>query len=320
MVGNSTKENKEELAVGTETADSMQQSIVNRKYKDTIFRKLFHGKKELLELYNALNDSAYTNEEELEIVTLESCLYIGIRNDLAFVLDFRLHLYEHQSTPSPNMPLRDLFYVAQEYRTIVDKKSLFSERPIELPAPRFVVFYNGIEKQPERQWLKLSDLYRPKEAEPMLELQVLVLNINQGNNEWLKEKCRTLSEYMQYVDRIRYYKNEVKMPLQQAVERAVEECIREGILAEFLSRDKAEAIMFSMYEHSEEEEWRKFREAEREYGIELGRELGREEGLEEGKKAKQEQLIQNLMQNVKVSEEEARKMLGIGDGNSELVV
>ena len=78
--------------------------------------------------------------------------------------------------------------------------------------------------------------------------------------------------------------------------------------------------MFSMYEHSEEEEWRKFREAEREYGIELGRELGREEGLEEGKKAKQEQLIQNLMQNVKVSEEEARKMLGIGDGNSELVV
>lgn len=98
------------------------------------------------------------------------------------------------------------------------------------------------------------------------------------------------------------------------------EWIREGILAEFLSRDKAEAIMFSMYEHSEEEEWRKFREAEREYGIELGRELGREEGLEEGKKAKQEQLIQNLMQNVKVSEEEARKMLGIGDGNSELVV
>lgn len=315
MVEDSTKRTEEELSVWKETDGSKQQIIINRKYKDTIFRKLFHGKKELLGLYNALNDSAYTNEEELEIVTLESCLYIGIRNDLAFVLDFRLHLYEHQSTPSPNMPLRDLFYVAQEYRTLVDKKSLFSERAIEIPAPRFIVFYNGIEKQPERQWLKLSDLYQPKEAEPMLELQVLVLNINKGNNEWLKEKCKTLSEYMQYVDRIRYYKNEMKQPLQQAVERAVEECIREGILAEFLSRDKAEAIMFSMYEHNEEEEWRKFREAEREYGIELGRELGREEGRELGKKAEQEQLLQNLMQNAKVSEEEARKMLGIKTSN-----
>ena len=213
------------------------------------------------------------------------------------------------------MPLRDLFYVAQEYRTLVDKKSLFSERAVEIPAPRFVVFYNGIEKQPERQLLKLSDLYQPKEIEPMLELQVLVLNINKGNNEWLKEKCKTLNEYMQYVDRIRYYKNEVKLSLQQAVERTVEECIREGILADFLSRNRAEAVMFSMYEHDEEEEWRKFREAEREYGIELGKTLGREEGLEEGrklgKKAEQKQLVQNLMQNAKISEEEARKMLGL---------
>ena len=162
--------------------------------------------------------------------------------------------------------------------------------------------------------LKLSDLYQPKEIEPMLELQVLVLNINKGNNEWLKEKCKTLNEYMQYVDRIRYYKNEVKLSLQQAVERTVEECIREGILADFLSRNRAEAVMFSMYEHNEEEEWRKFREAEREYGIELGKTLGREEG----KKTEQKQLVQNLMQNVKISEEEARKLLGLESSGSEV--
>ena len=294
MVENSTRTTEESLSKN-ELSDSNNQTTVNRRYKDTIFRKLFHQKKELLELYNALNDSHYTREEDLEIVTLESCLYISIRNDLAFILDFRMHLYEHQSTPSPNMPLRDLFYVAQEYRTMVDKNSLFSERAVKIPPPRFVVFYNGIEQQPERQLLKLSDLYMPTEAEPMLELQVLVLNINKGNNEWLKEKCKTLCEYMQYVERIRYYKSEVGLPLQQAVERAVNECIREGILADFLSRDKAEAIMFSMYEHNEEEEWRKFREAEREYGRELG--------LEEA--------VCNLMKNTNMTEEDAKKVLGI---------
>ena len=90
------------------------QVTANEKYKDSVFRKLFHQKKELLELYNALNNSNYTREEDLEIVTLDSSLFLSMRNDLAFILDFRMHLYEHQSTPSPNMPLRDLIYVAQE--------------------------------------------------------------------------------------------------------------------------------------------------------------------------------------------------------------
>ena len=298
MVEDSTR-TKEETLYGNVLSVFNNQVIVNKKYKDTLFRKLFHQKKELLELYNALNDSNYTKEEDLEIVTLESCIYISVRNDLAFILGFRLHLYEHQSTPSPNMPLRDLFYVAQEYKVLVDERSLFSDRAIKIPPPRFVVFYNGIEKLPEHQLLKLSDLYMPIEAEPMLELQVLVLNVNKGYNEWLKEKCKTLHEYMQYVDCVRYYRNKMKLPLENAVERAVDECIREGILANFLSKDRAGAVMFSVNEHNEEEEWRKFREAEREYGIEIGRE--EERGL----------LLQNLMKNQNMSEEEARKVLGI---------
>ena len=154
-----------------------------------------------------------------------------MRNDLAFILDFRMHLYEHQSTPSPNMPLRDLIYVAQEYKKLVSQKSLFSEKPIRIPAPRFVVFYNGTDKQPEKQVLKLSDLYTISEAEPMLELQVLVLNINEGYNVWLKEKCQSMYEYMQYVDRVRYYRKQKGYSLLQAIETAIDECIKEGILA-----------------------------------------------------------------------------------------
>lgn len=270
-------------------------STVNKNYKDTIFRKLFHKKKELLNLYNALNDSDYSEEEELEIITLDSCLYLSIRNDLAFVLDFRMHLYEHQSTPSPNMPLRDLFYVAQEYYSMVDNDSLFGQRKVKIPAPRFIVFYNGMDTQPEQQVLKLSDLYITKEEKPMLELKVLILNINEGYNDWLKEKCKTLDEYMRYVNRVRYYRNVVKYSLKQAIEIAIDECIKEGILAEFLSKNRAEAIMFSIYEHNEEREWQKLRDSERKFGQELER----------------EQLLQNLMKNKNMTYEEAKEALGI---------
>ena len=274
-------------------------------------------------------------EEDLEIVTLEeSSLFISIRNDLAFILDFRLHLYEHQSTPSPNMPLRDLFYVAQEYYAMVDNTSLFGERAVKIPAPRFVVFYNGLDKHPESQMLKLSDLYIPEETNPMLELQVLVLNINEGYNTWLKEKCRTMYEYMVYVDRVRYYSNQME-DLEQAVDIAIDECISEGILVEFLSRNRAEAAMFTIHEHNEEREWMKLRESFKLYayeqGCEKGYEQGHEKGYEQGHEKGYEQgheegfeqgrekgmaessdiFLHNLMKNEGMTEEAARAALGL---------
>ena len=240
---------------------------VNKRQKDTVFRILFKDKKNLLELYNALNDSDYTDAEQLEIVTLESAIYMSMKNDVAFVLDHRLYLYEHQSTYNPNMPLRDLFYVSNEYQKLIgDKKSLYASKAVKIPVPRFVVFYNGMEKRPEREWLRLSDLYEVEEEQPMLELQVLVLNINEGNNKELKGKCRCLAEYMLYVDRIRQYAAQCDS-LQEAVERAIEDCISEGILADFLMKHKSEAMTVSIFEYDEEKELRLYREAEREVGI-----------------------------------------------------
>ena len=98
----------------------------NRNYKDTIFRMLFSDRKNLLSLYNAVNQSNYNNPDDLEIVTLENAIYMGMKNDLAFIMDTNLYLYEHQSTYNPNMPLRDLFYICSEYQKLVDKKSLYS--------------------------------------------------------------------------------------------------------------------------------------------------------------------------------------------------
>ena len=238
---------------------------VNRKYKDTFFRMLFREKRELMQLYNAVNGSSYTNEEELQIVTLENAVYMNMKNDLAFVIDFHLNLYEHQSTGNPNMPLRNLLYVSRQYQAIVREESLYSRKQIKLPTPHFVVFYNGSQRQPERWEQRLSDAYHSREKEPELELKVTVLNINQGNNESLKEQCETLKQYMQYVERIRKYADSRGLSLQEAVERSISECIREGILADFLARNRAEAMSVCFFEYDEEKEIEKYKRAEREY-------------------------------------------------------
>ena len=175
----------------------------NRNYKDTVFRKLFSDRRNLLSLYNAINGTAYTDETKLEIVTLENAIYMGMKNDLAFIIDTNLFLYEHQSTYNPNMPLRDLFYISGEYQKLVDRKSLYSSILLKLPAPNFIVFYNGKRKMPDRWTNCLSESYENQQGEPNLELKVVTININRDCNRKLMEQCRILGEYAQYVEKVR---------------------------------------------------------------------------------------------------------------------
>ena len=245
----------------------------NRNYKDTVFRMLFSDRKNLLSLYNAVNQSNYKNPEDLEIVTLENAIYMGIKNDLAFIMDTNLYLYEHQSTYNPNMPLRDLFYICSEYQKLVDKKSLFSSTLQKIPAPNFIEFYNGSTVISDCTELRLSSAFECLTGEPKLELIVTVLNVNEGHNADLMQHCSMLKEYAQYVARVRHYASD--MPLNEAVKHAVDECIREGILAEFLTRNRNEVISMSIFEYDKELEEKKLRKAEFE--------AGREAGLTEGK-------------------------------------
>ena len=133
---------------------------------------LFSDKKNLLSLYNAINRTEYDDPEKLQIVTLENAIYMGMKNDLAFIIDMNLFLYEHQSTYNPNIPLRDLFYISAEYQKLVDRKSLYSSSLQKIPAPYFIVFYNGTEKQEEYWENSLSDAYENLNGEPRLELKV----------------------------------------------------------------------------------------------------------------------------------------------------
>ncbi len=228
----------------------MEETNVQRNYKDTVFRMIFKEKENLLSIYNALNGTAYTDVNSLEITTLENAVYMNYKNDISFVFDFELLLYEHQSTLNPNMPLRDLFYVTSVLQGITKDENLYSKVLVHIPTPKFVVFYNGTDFQPEQRILRLSDAYEKRQEQLALELFVTVYNINLGHNAELLEACCLLKEYAQYVEQVRIFAKQ--MPFSEAVEQAVDHCIRNGILSDFLSRNRAEAIAMSIFEYDEE--------------------------------------------------------------------
>ena len=274
---------------------------VYRSYKDRLFRMVFREKKELLGLYNAVNGTSYTDPEALTVVTLENAIYMNMKNDLAVVMDFYMDLYEHQSTYNPNIPLRNLHYVARELRSWSNGRTIYGRQLVKIPTPRFFVFYNGRDMQPERQVLKLSDAFINPEEDPALELKVVMLNINLGRNKELMEQCHTLLEYAQFVDRLRTC--EKSMGREEAVKHTVDTCIREGILRDFLLKYREEAIEMCIFEYDEEETLRQLGQQSYEEGVAAGIEQGRTEGVtvgiergrEEGRLVGEEQLLFRLI-------------------------
>ena len=136
---------------------------------------LFSDRKNLLELYNAVSGKNYDNADDLQIVTLENAVYMGMKNDLAFLLNTGIYLYEHQSTVNPNMPLRDLLYITAEYSRLVETQSLYSSAIQKVPAPNFIVFYNGQDEFADKSEYRLSEAFEPRVDNPALELRVTVL-------------------------------------------------------------------------------------------------------------------------------------------------
>ena len=292
---------------------------VQRNYKDTLFRMLFSDKKALLSLYNAMSEKDYKDPDELKIVTLENEIYMNMKNDLAFLIDSSLYLYEHQSTYNPNMPIRSLFYISRELEKLTSGQTLYSPKKVMVPTPRFIVFYNGSDTSWEREVVKLSDAYEQKTDHPELELLVTMLNINLGKNSDIMNKCQTLLEYMQYVEKVRKYTS--IMNISQAVEKAVNESIREGILADFLLKNKSEAVQMSIFEYDEEREMKLIRRDEREIGREEGRREGREEGIRESLKyfildnfeeqIPEEKIVTKLQKIFGVLPEEGRRLISL---------
>lgn len=225
---------------------------INRRYKDRLFRFLFQDKKDLLELYNAINGSSYTNAEELEIITLNDVIFMKMKNDLSFMIADHLNLYEHQSTYSPNMPLRGLIYFAQQYEglTAQRKDDIYGAKLIRLPTPEYVVFYNGRKEAADRRELFLSDAFEAGRGEGCLECKALLLNINRGHNKVLLEKCRRLWEYSEFVSEVNENLDK-RMSFKAAVIKAIDSCIEKGILEDILRKNQAEVLHMILTEYDE---------------------------------------------------------------------
>lgn len=279
---------------------------VNRIYKDRLYKMIFNDKSELLKLYNAINGTHYDDPAMLTITTLDNAIYMTMENDLSFIIDMRLALYEQQSTVNPNLPLRFLMYITDIYSAYTKDMNIYGSKKVQIPLPSFVIFYNGVKSQPDRTEFLLSELFHPTTDQPALELKAVMLNINKGHNQELMNACHTLRDYSEYVARIRTYSAE--MPLTDAVEKAITECIHENILRDFLLKNRAEAKAMSIYEYDEEKTLRMFREE----GYEDGERNGKIQATIEmclEFNLSSDAIVQKLMTKFQFSENQAQEYL-----------
>ena len=252
----------------------------NRTYKDRLFIRIFEHKEDLLSLYNAVNGSDYQNPDELEITTLDNAIYMRMKNDISFLIDGYMSLYEHQSTFNPNMPLRDCLYMLQIYQNYIDSQELdlYSSALLKIPTPRLVVFYNGQEKMRNEEMciLRLSDSYERPEKEPALECRVQVINVNYGKNRDMMEKCPKLYEYSYLVAKIRENQANGKT-LEGAISAALEDCLAQGYLTELLTTYRREVTGMLLYEYDE----RKHLKNTYKEGIQKGMRTGQYKGRQQ---------------------------------------
>ena len=279
---------------------------VNRIYKDRLYKMIFNDKSELLKLYNAINGTHYDDPAMLTITTLDNAIYMTMENDLSFIIDMRLALYEQQSTVNPNLPLRILMYITDIYSAYTKDMNIYGSKKVQIPLPSFVIFYNGVKSQPDRTEFLLSELFHPTTDQPALELKAVMLNINKWHNQELMNACHTLRDYSEYVARIRTYSAD--MPLTDAVEKAITECIHENILRDFLLKNRAEAKAMSIYEYDEEKTLRMFREEGYEDGERNGKIQATIEMFLEFNLSS-DAIVQKLMTKFQFSENQAQEYL-----------
>ena len=201
---------------------------------------------------------------------------MGRRNDVSFLVGGEQVLWEQQSTPNLNMPLRGLLYFAKLYERYVEanKLDLYRDRRVDVPRPMFYVFYIGDREAPERFELLFSDGFAGLPSD--IEVRAHVVNVNRGANKAIVEACPAMAGYSELVCRVR--ENREIMSVEDAVIEAIDSCIADGYLVDYLVEKRAEVKSMFMTDWDED----RYREMLREWAMEEGREEGREQGREEG--------------------------------------
>ena len=227
----------------------------NTKYKDSVFSLLFSDPDLLRELYCALEGVTLSADVPVTINTLRDVLFMDMINDISFEIGGKLViLIEHQSTINPNMTLRLLMYIARVYEKIIGDRNIYASRSIPIPRPEFFVLYNGVSPYPDEQILKLSDTFEktaslglPEKGGIALELTVRVVNINQGRNEGLGRRCKTLAGYSAFIAKVREFEKEYSNK-SEAMKQAVRYCRDHDILRGFLNQNGTEVMNMLMTE------------------------------------------------------------------------
>ena len=220
-------------------------SIFNRKYKDSVFTDLFgsdrDGKKNFLELYNALSGNSYKLEEvNLERKIIDQALYKTFNNDVSWEINGKLIvLVEHQSTINNNMPFRCLEYVTRIYERIIPVKQRYADKVFKIPNPDFYVVYVGSRDKRKEYELRLSNMFYTKDASK-LELVVKVKNCNDPNLLPISGNCDILKEYCRFLEIVEQNYN--KLIPKASFKRAIEIAMEEGILTDYLDRKSREVI------------------------------------------------------------------------------
>jgi predicted transposase/invertase (TIGR01784 family) len=285
----------------------------DRKFKNNVFTMLFHDPDLLRELYCALEGISLPPDTPVSINTLENVLFLDFNNDISFEIDGKLViLIEHQSTINPNMALRFLFYISRVLEKIIDSRTLYSRRPVKIPRPEFFVLYNGKDPFPDTAVYKLSELFKkslahglPEKKYPLLELEVKVININEGRNDAIQNRCQKLTDYSKFITRIHSFWKECGN-LEEAVEKAIKYCSKHGILREYLEKHGSEVLNMILTEWNTEDAIAFAREE----GREEGRDEGLIKGLEQGKKKEKLEIAMNLLAEG-VTQEFAQKITGL---------
>ena len=198
------------------------------------------------------------------------------------------------------MPVRNLIYYTTIVSKLLKKKNIYGKKLIKIPIPKFVVFYNGDEEQPEEYDMKLSDAFEKETDNPELELVCKVYNINFGKNKYLLDRCPVLKEYMIFVDYVRLYLKEYGYEdLEKAINQAIDRCIQEDILADFLKENRAEVVKVTQLDYTFDRQIT----MEREEAREEGRAEGRAEGEALGTQQEREKIAIKMIKVNKPLEE-----------------
>ena len=273
---------------------------INRRFKDSVFTALFSDSETLRELYNALGGVSLPENVPVLINTLENVLYMDLYNDISFEIGGKLIvLIEHQSSINPNMALRLLLYISRVYEKTIKGNSIYSERQVKIPWPEFYVLYNGIRPYPDKNVLKLSELFeKPSDLgvsgklHPLLELEVKVINITEGRNQEIVSRCKRLSEYSAFIARAYEYRQK-EGDLDAGIKAAIKYCQKHGILEQFLETHGSEVLNMLLTEWNTED------------AKKVWYEDGLHEGMEQGRKE-----IARRMKEKGYSPEEIESILG----------